>query len=205
MIRTAAPCRASGFTLIEILITVFVVGVGMLAVAGLQATSKKFNYDAIQRTAAGTLSQAMVEAMRGNPGELDAYLTTDASAVTASVDCNGAGAACTPAELAAHDLYVWGRLLAGDEVLADGEAAGGLVEPTGCITAATPGLYTVAVAWRGLTGQDPPDADTPATADANNPCGVGSGRYDDPRVGGDDDRMRRVMVLHAYVADPHAP
>lgn len=195
-----------GFTLIEVLITVFIAGVGLLAVVGLQVMSKKFNYDAIQRTAAGTLAQAMVEKMRGNPGHLAAYLTDDAGATTAAADCAGAAAACTPEELAAHDLHTWGRLLLGDDVVVDGESVGGLVEPTGCITATTtPGLYEVAVAWRGLTALDPPDDDVPDDDPSRHPCGLDSGRYDDPRTSGADDRLRRVLVLHAFVADPYAP
>lgn len=204
-LRPGRDCAQRGFTLIEVLITVFVAGVGLLAVAGLQAMSKKFNYDAIQRTAAGTLAQAMVERMRGNPGELEAYLTLDAAASTAGTSCTGAEAACTPPQLAAHDLYTWGRLLAGDEVQVDGQSVGGLVEPTGCISAdTTPGLYVVAIAWRGLTGIEAPDGDD-LTDPALHPCGLGSGRYDDPKHNGDDDRMRRVLLLHAFVADPNAP
>lgn len=203
---TSNPRHHRGFTMIEVLITVFVAAIGLLAVAGLQAMSKKFNYDAIQRTAASGLAQSMVESLRGNPGSLDAYLTTDASAVTASVDCAAATAQCSPAELAAYDLYRWSESLAGVEVQADDEAAGGLVQPTGCVTTdGTAGLYVVAVAWRGITGLAPPDTDDPADAPARNPCGKGLGRYDDPQSEGVDDRLRRIIVLNAFVADPNAP
>lgn len=193
-----------GFTLIEVLITIFVAGIGLLAVAGLQGMAKKLNYDAIQRTSASALAQSMVESLRGNPGYLDAYLTADAAGVVATVDCGAA--ACTPLELAAYDLQRWARALSGAEARVDGQDAGGLVAPTGCIApGATAGLYVVTVAWRGITGIDPPDSDTPADDPARSPCGLNLGRYDDPRTTGTDDRLRRVFQLQAFVADPNAP
>jgi type IV pilus assembly protein PilV len=204
--RSCARSRSAGFTLIEVLVTIFVAGVGLLAVAGLQAMAKKFNYDAVQRTSASALAQSMVESLRGNPGHLDAYLTDDAAGAVAPVDCAAADTSCTPVELAAFDLKRWSRSLSGAEARLEGQDAGGLVAPTGCVSAgATPGLYVVAVAWRGVTGLDPPGADDPADDPARNPCGRGLNRYDDPQVSGRDDRMRRLIVLEAFVADPNAP
>ena len=194
-----------GFTLIEVLITVFVAGIGLLAVAGLQVMAKKFNYDAVQRTSASTLAQSMVESLRTNPGYLDFYVTSDASSVVSSVDCGAADAKCAPQDLATYDLHRWSQSLSGAEAKVDGEDAGGLVDATGCIQkGATDGLYTVAVAWRGVTGVSPPGNDDPVDDPARNPCGLNLGRYDDPRSSGADERMRRILVLDAYVTDPNA-
>lgn len=194
--------RQSGFTLIEVLITIFVAGIGLLAVAGLQAMSKKFNYDAVQRTTASALAQSMVESLRGNPGMLDAYLTNDASSVSAAIDCAAAGTQCTPAELAAYDVWRWAQSLAGAEARVDDEDAGGLVDPTGCVFAGSvPGLYVVVVAWRGVTPLDEPSL----ANDDPRRCGFDSGRYDDLRHDGDDNRMHRSLFLEAFVADPNAP
>lgn len=202
---SASPYRARGFTLIEVMITVFVAGIGLLAVAGLQAMSKKFNYDAVQRTTASVLAQSMVESLRTNPAYLDWYLTSDAASAASSVDCAAPGAKCSPVELAAYDLHRWSLSLAGAEAKVDGDNAGGLVEPTGCIQkGSVDGLYTVAVAWRGITGISPPGNDDPADDPARNPCGLNLHRYDDPRQSGEDDRMRRIIVLDAFVADPNA-
>ena len=203
--RVDAMKSQHGFTLIEILVTMFVAGIGLLAVAGLQAMSKKLNYDAIQRTTASALAQSMVESMRGNPANLDDYLTSDASQVSAAADC--AAATCSPSQLAAYDLVRWDEALQGTEATSGGEAAGGLVNPTGCITRddAVAGLYIVAVAWQGVTGIDPPDADDPADDPARNTCVLDLDRYDDPLTSGSDDRLRRVLVINAYVSDPNAP
>ncbi|HKY89906.1 MAG TPA: type IV pilus modification protein PilV [Nevskiaceae bacterium] len=197
--------RARGFTLIEVLVTLFVVAVGLLSVAGLQAISKKVNYDAVQRTTATALALSIVERMRANPDQLLAYVTSDAGTATGSIDCSAAAAACTPEQVAAFDLTTWADALEGTSVTADGDNAGGLVEPTGCVFAtAQPGLYVVAVAWRGITGVDAPGNDDPADDPARNACGNGLGRYDDPRETGADDRLRRVVVMNVIVADPYA-
>lgn len=192
---------AKGFTLVEVLVTLFVVAVGLLSVAGLQAVSKKVNYDAVQRTTATSLAMAMVERMRANPGELVSYLTSDASAVSGTTNCAAAGAACTPTQLAAYDVWKWANALQGTSELSDGQNAGGLVQPTGCVFAsATSGLYVVAVAWRGITGVDPPGASDAADDPARNTCGQGLGRYDDPLKNGTDDRMRRIVVMNVFIA-----
>lgn len=199
--------RQDGFTLIEVLITIVVAAIGLLAVAGLQIMTKKFNYDAVQRTSASTLAQAMVERMRSNPSSLNAYLTSDAASVSASVSCKGATAQCTPAEMATFDLAEWGQALEGSASKSEGVNAGGLVNPTGCVTAdgTVAGLYTVAVAWQGVTGMATPEPGAPDDDPQLNACGTGLGRYDDPLVPGDDDRLRRVLVLRAFISDPSAP
>lgn len=200
------PAGLRGFTLIEVLITILVAGIGLLAVAGLQAISKKFNYDAVQRTSASVLAQSMIESMRSNPGFLDSYLTADAASMVAPADCGAAGAQCSPMELAAYDVHRWSQSLSGTEARVDDEDVGGLVESTGCIQKGNvTGQYLVVVAWRGITGIDAPGSGDPADDPARNGCGLGLGRYDDPLENGADDRMRRIIVLEAFVADPNAP
>lgn len=195
---------ARGFTLIEVLVTMLVLAIGLLAVASLQAMSKKLHYDAIQRTSASALAQSMVESMRGNPANLDAYLTNDASQLSLDSDCTQA--TCTQAQLASYDLYRWNQEMVGVETRSGSDNAGGLVNPTGCISkdGALPGLYIIAIAWRGITGLAPPDADDPADDPARNTCGQGMGRYDDPLESGSDDRLRRIVLINAYISDPNA-
>ena len=195
--------RNAGFTLIEVLITILVAGIGLLAVAGLQAMSKKINYDAVQRTAASALAQSLVESLRGNPGALAFYVTNDASAVSAPVDCAAPATRCEPEALALYDLWRWSQSLAGVEarVEAEDQDAGGLVDPTGCVfDGGVAGLYVVVVSWRGIT---PLEDDAPAAGDPRR-CGYGSGRYDDPRENGNDNRMQRSLSLEAFVANPNA-
>lgn len=190
--------QQTGFTLIEILVTVFVIGLGLLAVAGLQIIGKKTAFDAAQRTLAAQATQDILARMRANAGAVSSYLTANAVALNApAVNC--ASSACTPAQLAAWDLHRWGRQLAeGSERDDLGIATGGLVQPTACILAGTaPGQVRIAIAWRGITPlRASPNPSDPADP-ANVPCGVDA--YLD--ANGVDD-FRRVVVLDAFVASP---
>ena len=61
-------CRscARGATLIEVLIAVLVLAVGILGLMGLQINGKRTNYAALQRSAAVSLAQDMINRMRAN-------------------------------------------------------------------------------------------------------------------------------------------
>lgn len=204
---------SAGFTLIEVMITVFIVAVGLLSVAGLQALSKKSNFDAIQRTQAAALAQDLIERMRANPGRGADYLT-DARDGISSADlppapdtaCTTSGSSgaptCTPGQVVAFDRYEWSRALFGDVELIDDSAAGGLSEPTACVTNADApcGTYTVAIAWRGITPLPPGDPDDAADP-ASNPCGLDNAAYDDPSTTGTDARLRRVIVVRTVIDD----
>ena len=55
-----------------------------------------------------------------------------------------------------------------------------------------PGVYTVAIAWRGMTKLSDPGSDA---------CGSGSGKYD--ALGGAElDVYRRVLVMQVYITEP---
>lgn len=189
IVRPHLPRTAAGFTLIEVLVTIFVTAVGLLTVAGLQAASKKVTYEATQRTTATALAQDMVERMRANALAKDSYVTSDATAAVAGSNCAAADAACSSSALAGYDLYQWGqKLLGAEEQDASGRASGGLVNPTGCIRHdSSTGLYRVVIAWRGLSSIGADDS-------ARDACGKGLGRYSDPKTG-EVEKMRRLIVV----------
>lgn len=58
--------RIAGLTLVEILITLLVISIGLLGVAGLHAMSLRNNYDALMRSHASALAGDMIDRMRAN-------------------------------------------------------------------------------------------------------------------------------------------
>lgn len=58
--------KQQGFTLLEVLITVLVLGIGLLGLAGLQNASIKSNQSAYDRTQAVIFMDSMQEVMRAN-------------------------------------------------------------------------------------------------------------------------------------------
>ena len=94
-----------GFTLVEILVSVFVLGIGLLGLSGLQVLSLQNNHSAYLRSQATLLAYDMADRMRAN---LSAVIALDYDKPTAASigDCiNATG--CTPAEMAQNDMYEW--------------------------------------------------------------------------------------------------
>jgi type IV pilus assembly protein PilV len=185
----------AGFSLLEVLVAVVVLGIGLTAVASIQMTSKRANFEAVQRATAAMLTQDIIERMRVNPGELAAYTNYGAGltltgTTIANQDCSGG---CTPAELAQHDLYEWEQALSGVTEQAGGQNTGGLTLPTACISGPNggSGVYSVAIAWRGLNKLSNPTADN---------CGATSGLYDGDTA--NDNVFRRLIVVNTFIAEP---
>jgi type IV pilus assembly protein PilV len=184
--------RQTGFSLTESMVTLFVVSIGLLGVAGLQVTAKQVSHESIQRTTAAMLAQDMVERLRANSQNLayfvDKKVTGNTIPNEPSPTCNP-GDPCSPEALAAHDLWEWEQLLSGASELqaGTGAKAGGLLEPTGCITSSAaggPGTYTIAIAWRGKSVLSNPTLNT---------CGEDTTRY------GNGNAYRRLLTMDVYI------
>ena len=70
--KAFASNRASGFSLIEVLVAVLVLTLGLLGVAALQINAMKNNQSALQRSRATMLAYFMLDAMRANRVEAEA-------------------------------------------------------------------------------------------------------------------------------------
>lgn len=102
--------NSQGFTLLEVLITLVILAVGLLGLAGLQATGLKQNHSAYMRSQATQLAYDIADRMRANMTAVDSYLTTDPSSASAQPNCMTT-TGCTPAQMAENDLYEWNLAL----------------------------------------------------------------------------------------------
>jgi len=100
------PNRAAGFTLMEILVSVIVLSIGLLGVAGLQFNSLRGNQDALHASLAVMLVAEGTDRLRANvPGaDAGAY---DVIVGPSASDPGCTASACAPAALADHDAYEW--------------------------------------------------------------------------------------------------
>lgn len=121
-----------GFGLLEVLITVVILSIGLLGLAGLQATGLSFNQSAYQRSQATIMAYDIIDRMRVNPAAIDSYRT----AIAAPTDGCTLTAGCTPVQMAQNDILEWNTSL----ISVFGPLA------SGTITFATP-IYTVDITW----------------------------------------------------------
>ena len=126
--------KNAGFTLIEILIAVVVLAVGLLGLAGLQATSLRNNQSAYNRSQATQLAYDLADRMRANFAGKAAYTAILPSSATAKANCLTI-TGCVSSEMAENDLFEWN--LAVSTTL-----------PSGIGTlAVSDNVYTISITW----------------------------------------------------------
>lgn len=138
----------SGFTMLESLVTLLILTIGVLGVAGLQMQGMRSGGMALQRTIVVMKTQEIIERMRINRGKNGSNLVNYSAGVAASGGCNS-GTVCTAAAQAAHDLFSWQQ---------DLTAMLPAPAPVTTITAAagpdkdSPYVVTVTVNWNASNG-----------------------------------------------------
>lgn len=109
----------AGFTLVEVLVALFVLSVGLLGAAAMQAKARALHTDAAMYSNALLIAISLAERMRANPVAMSVadasnpYLQMDIDSrapPTPAPPCFG-DANCTPSGLAAFDAYETARAL----------------------------------------------------------------------------------------------
>lgn len=169
----------AGFSLIEIMVSIVIIALGLLGLAGLQARATVTEFESYQRSQALILLNDMVDRINANRGSAGCYaITTDSAAGTPFLGATAASghAGATPSCAAGFkdasgkarseaDLAAWNTALQGAGEIKGGAAVGALLGGRGCISYnATTKAYTVTVVWQG-------NADTFARTD--NLCATG--------------------------------
>lgn len=131
----------SGFTLIEVLVTLLVLSIGFLGVASLHAVSLQQTHSSNFRSQAELLLRDMADKMRNNASAArqGLYLHEGAAIGGDAMACLGSDANCSSEEMAQADLAEWTQRLADPLLMPNGR---------GKITqAAVDGLFTLTVSW----------------------------------------------------------
>jgi type IV pilus assembly protein PilV len=104
------PNRQAGFTLIEVLVSVIILSIGLVGVAGLQAISLRNNQSAFMRSQATALAYDMADRMRSNVLSATTGLYDPTAAATTSGCTSTSG--CSEQQLAENDLAEWNAAIA---------------------------------------------------------------------------------------------
>lgn len=138
----------NGFSLIEVLVTIVIVSVGLLGLAGLQAKLTVSQMDSYQRAAAVSLLQDIVSRIRSNKANAASFVGTNIGTGDAWTDCSSQTGVN-------KELCEWSMLLKGSsETRQSGTVnVGAAIDMRGCIVAvagSNPQSYQVSIAWRGI-------------------------------------------------------
>jgi len=184
--------RQRGNSLIEVLISMVVLAIGLLGLAGLQSRVSVAEMESYQRTQALLLVQEMADRIATNASALRADIkngTTSNVYTTAlnSTDVGASAQTCTGTG-AALDLCEWGNAIVGAaERTSGGQSIGTLSNGRGCVRRpddSDPYLYLVAVSWQGRIATN-----APSTSQID----CGSGNYTDVK-------KRRIVTLTVRIA-----
>lgn len=183
--RKSSGSRQDGVTLVEVLITMLILAIGLLGLAGLQARLKVLQIESYQRAQALMLLKDMSGRIANNRNNALAYVTANPL---------GVGAVCNalPITRQQRDAAEWCSLLQGASELSEANnLVGAMVGARGCVENLGNNQYLVTVAWQGLA----PISAPPETV----ACALGEydGGVDSPCQ---DDLCRRVVTTIVRIA-----
>jgi len=193
--RLPYQIHASGFSLIEVLVTIVILLIGLLGLAGLQSRAFTTQLESYQRSQAIILIQDMVDRIEANRKNSAEYLTVDPTLGGAGV---GLAVPCPGGTIAQQDLCKWHNALLGS---AEGDVAGTMIGARGCIiqeiapATGVAATYQVIVSWQGLNNSSPPD-----NSKTFSPRKCGLGLYKD-RSGAVNEALHRAISLPVAIAD----
>jgi type IV pilus assembly protein PilV len=169
-----------GVSMIEVLVTVVILAVGLLGLAGLQMRLQSSELESYQRTHALILLEDMANRVAANRGDAANYVTGANDPLGTGdnqpVNCAGIGQA--------FDACQWSNALKGAaEQSSSADNIGAMIGARGCIEdLGTGDQFLITVVWQGLV---------PTTAPASN---CGNGLYNDANGSGCVNELcRRTM------------
>lgn len=180
IINRTATAAQRGFSLLEVIITMAILAVGLLGLAGLQARAINAETESFSRAQAMMLANAMADRMNANLVEVK----TSTTAATGYNQQSGGGVkvvfgvgytgniCSSPASNAAQDLCDWDLALKGS--VGDGGAVGGMAGARACVfSTGANNEFQIDVVWQSRDiGTVPSGNDCGSTAIAARRSGV---------------------------------
>jgi type IV pilus assembly protein PilV len=170
--------RPRGIAMFEVLLSLLLASVGVVAMAGLHGRAASMELEANQRTQALVLLQDMAERLASNRAQAPAYVA-DGLGLAPAGDC------AIGATLADRDLCEWSERLRGAAVVRGDRDVGAMIGARGCVSIAADARFTITVAWQGVVPGAGPGA----------ACGRGA-------FG--DEALRRAVSTVVRIADLEA-
>ena len=97
-------CNTTGFSLIEVLVSMVILAIGLLGLGALQGISLKNNQDAYLYSQANALAYEMSDRIKANK---TGWISIKPPSSSCQDNCNSSTNSCNPAEMAAYDYCKW--------------------------------------------------------------------------------------------------
>ncbi len=183
--QSLGSLRQRGVSLIEVLVTILILAIGLLGMAGLQVRLQHSEMEAYQRSQALLLLNDMANRIATNRGVASTY-ATGLSPLGTSVTCPS-----TTTTQRDRDLREWCRSLKGAAEVLSSSRVGAMVGGRGCVEDLGSGSYRVSVVWQGLTPISAPPTE----------LACGQDLYDQTGTNCQGDMCRRIVSTIVRVAD----
>lgn len=169
--------------MLEVLVTILILAIGLLGLAGLQARLQTSEMESYQRAQALLLLGDMVNRITTNQNVAEGYVTD--GALGAGTDCPTA--TTTQQE---RDLREWCLGLQGAAEKSGANDVGAMVGGRGCVESVGTNQYMITVVWQGLTPLSaPPES-----------VACGQGLYDSEQSNCTGDLCRRAITTIVRIA-----
>jgi type IV pilus assembly protein PilV len=143
--------RSRGVGIVEVLVALVVIGVGMLGVASLYVISLQAKTSAGARMQAVNLAYDMADRIRANRNAGNAYALSSSATLSApTTSCAGSSATnCSPAQMAAEDLYQWSQMVQGRDgsIIRGTNGLPGTVTRQITVSGSNPTTYVIQLTW----------------------------------------------------------
>lgn len=176
----------AGFSLIEVLISGFILALGLLGLAGMQSMAIKSTVEIQQRSLANSLISDISERMQLNRLWLletgNSYVITSLTDANLSapscVGSNGVFSDCSGENIKDNDLYEWKQKFTGADINSATAGEHGLVEADACIAVSSVSgsngeLVEIVISWFS-TVKSKDAASASASTDLTATCGTAS-------------------------------
>jgi type IV pilus assembly protein PilV len=150
-----------GTSMIEVLVTIVILAIGLLGLAGLETRLQKSEMDSYQRAQALILLNDMAARIAANRYDASNYVTGPSSPLGAGMTCPSSSG--TQQQI---DSSEWCNALQGAAETQSGANVGAMIGGRGCVEQLASDEYLITVAWQGLSPSAPP------------PTGVACGQND---------------------------
>lgn len=145
---TLPPSSQRGVTLIEVLVTILILSVGLLGMAGLQVRLQQSEMEAYQRAQALLLLDDMANRITTNRNVASSYVTGTATPLGTGMTCSSVTGSSSRRD---RDISEWCNTLQGAAETSGTSKVGSMVGARGCVESIGSNQYLVTVAWQGLT------------------------------------------------------